>query len=68
MPLVPPVVILDLMSDVTRILHAIEQGDPQTAGQLLPRVSDELRRLAGDQLAREKPGQALDATTLVLEA
>jgi RNA polymerase sigma factor (TIGR02999 family) len=56
------------MSDVTRILSAIEQGDPQAAGQLLPLVYDELRRLAAQKLAGEKPGQTLDATALVHEA
>jgi RNA polymerase sigma factor (TIGR02999 family) len=56
------------MSDVTRILSAIEQGDPQAAAQLLPLVYDELRRLAAAQLAREKPGQTLEATALVHEA
>jgi RNA polymerase sigma factor (TIGR02999 family) len=56
------------MSEVTRILSAIDQGDPQAAGQLLPLVYDELRRLAAAQLAREKPGQTLDATALVHEA
>jgi RNA polymerase sigma factor (TIGR02999 family) len=56
------------MSDVTRILSAIEQGDPQAAAQLLPLVYDELRRLAAAQLGREKPGQTLDATALVHEA
>src|SRR5262245_56483083 len=56
------------MSDVTRILSAIEQGDPAAAGQLLPLVYDELRQLAAAQLAREKPGQTLDATALVHEA
>jgi RNA polymerase sigma factor (TIGR02999 family) len=56
------------MSEVTRILNAIEQGDPQAAGQLLPLVYDELRRLAAAQMAREKPGQTLDATALVHEA
>ena len=59
---------LDLMSDVTRILSAIEQGDPHAAEQLLPLVYDELRRLAAAQMAREKPGQTLDATALVHEA
>jgi RNA polymerase sigma factor (TIGR02999 family) len=57
-----------LMSDVTRILSAIEQGDPSAAGQLLPLVYDELRKLAARRLAREKPGQTLDATALVHEA
>ena len=56
------------MSDVTRILGAIEQGDPQAASQLLPLVYDELRRLAAQKLAQEKPGQTLDATALVHEA
>src|SRR5437764_13675250 len=56
------------MSDVTRILSAIEHGDPQAAAQLLPLVYDELRRLAAAQLAREKPGQTLEATALVHEA
>ena len=44
------------MTDVTRILDAIEQGDPQAAAQLLPLVYDELRRLAAAQMAQEKPG------------
>jgi RNA polymerase sigma factor (TIGR02999 family) len=56
------------MSDVTRILSAIEQGDPHAAGQLLPLVYDELRRLAAQRLAQEKPGQTLQATALVHEA
>ena len=56
------------MSDVTRILSAIEQGDPQAAEQLLPLVYDELRKLAAHNLAQEKPGQTLDATALVHEA
>jgi RNA polymerase sigma factor (TIGR02999 family) len=56
------------MSDVTHILSAIEQGDGQAAGQLLPLVYDELRRLAAQKLAQEKPGQTLDATSLVHEA
>lgn len=56
------------MSDVTRILSAIEDGDPQAAEQLLPLVYDELRRLAAQQLAHEKPGQTLEATALVHEA
>jgi RNA polymerase sigma factor (TIGR02999 family) len=59
---------LDLMSDVTRILSAIEQGDPSAAGQLLPLVYDELRQLAAQKLAQEKPGQTLQATALVHEA
>ena len=56
------------MSDVTRILSAIEQGDPQAAEQLLPLVYDELRQLAAQRLAQEKPGQTLQATALVHEA
>jgi RNA polymerase sigma factor (TIGR02999 family) len=56
------------MSDVTHILSAIEQGDPQAATQLLPLVYDELRKLAAQKLAQEKPGQTLDATALVHEA
>jgi RNA polymerase sigma factor (TIGR02999 family) len=56
------------MSDVTRILSAIEQGDPTAAEQLLPLVYDELRKLAAQRLAEEKPGQTLEATALVHEA
>jgi len=56
------------MSDVTLILSAIEQGDPKAAGQLLPLVYDELRKLAAIKLAQEKPGQTLQATALVHEA
>ncbi len=56
------------MSDVTRILSAIEQGDPLASEQLLPLVYDELRRLAAAKLAQEKPGQTLKATALVHEA
>jgi RNA polymerase sigma factor (TIGR02999 family) len=56
------------MSDVTHILNAIERGDPQAADKLLPLVYDELRRLAGHKLAREKPGQTWQATALVHEA
>ena len=56
------------MTEVTRILSAIEQGDPQAAEQLLPLVYDELRRLAAQKLAQEKPGQTLQATALVHEA
>jgi RNA polymerase sigma factor (TIGR02999 family) len=56
------------MSDVTRLLNAIEQGDPHAADQLLPLVYTELRRLAARKLAREAPGQTLDATALVHEA
>ena len=56
------------MSEVTRILSAIEQGDPKAAEQLLPLVYDELRKLAAQRLAQEKPGQTLEATALVHEA
>jgi RNA polymerase sigma factor (TIGR02999 family) len=57
------------MSDeVTRILSAIEQGDPHAAEQLLPLVYDELRKLATERMAQEKPGQTLQATALVHEA
>jgi len=53
---------------VTRILSAIEQGDPHAAEQLLPMVYEELRKLAAQRLANEKPGQTLQATALVHEA
>jgi RNA polymerase sigma factor (TIGR02999 family) len=56
------------MNDVTQVLSAIEQGDPQAAEQLLPLVYDELRKLAAQKLAQEKPGQTLQATALVHEA
>jgi hypothetical protein len=56
------------MSEVTRILSALEQGDPHAADQLLPVVYDELRQLAAQKLAQEKPGQTLQATALVHEA
>jgi RNA polymerase sigma factor (TIGR02999 family) len=56
------------MTDVTRILSAIEQGDAQASEQLLPLVYDELRKLAAEKLAQEKPGQTLQATALVHEA
>jgi RNA polymerase sigma factor (TIGR02999 family) len=56
------------MNQVTRILSAIEQGDPRAAGQLLPLVYDELRRLAARKMAHEAPGQTLQATALVHEA
>ena len=56
------------MSEVTRILCAIEQGDSHAAEQLLPLVYEELRKLAAQKLAREKPGQTLQATALVHEA
>jgi RNA polymerase sigma factor (TIGR02999 family) len=56
------------MSEVTRILSAIEQGEPQAAEQLLPLVYDELRQLAAQKLAQERPGQTLQPTALVHEA
>src|SRR5262249_20849594 len=56
------------MSEVTRILIAIDQGDPHAAAQLLPLVYDELRQLAAHKLAHETPGQTLQATALVHEA
>jgi RNA polymerase sigma factor (TIGR02999 family) len=57
-----------VMSDVTRILSAIEHGDPHAAEQLLPLVYEELRKLAAQRLANEQPGQTLSATALVHEA
>ena len=56
------------MSEVTRILSAIEAGNPQAAAQLLPLVYDELRRLAAGHMANESPGHTLSATALVHEA
>ena len=56
------------VSEVTRILSAIEEGDPHAADHLLPLVYDELRRLAAAKLAQEKPGQTLESTALVHEA
>jgi len=56
------------MNEVTRILSAVGQGDPQAASRLLPLVYDELRKLAAHRLAAEKPGQTLQATALVHEA
>jgi RNA polymerase sigma factor (TIGR02999 family) len=56
------------MSEVTRILSAIDEGDPRAAEQLLPLVYDELRKLAAEKMAEEKPGQTLQATALVHEA
>src|SRR5216110_3540396 len=55
-------------NDVTRILAAVERGDPSEAEKLLPLVYDELRKLAAQKLAHEKPGQTLQATALVHEA
>src|SRR5262249_61130472 len=56
------------MDEVTTILSAIENGDPHAAEQLLPLVYDELRKIAAQQMAQEKPGQTLQATALVHEA
>ena len=56
------------MSDVTRILEAIERGQPQAADKLLPLVYDELRKLAAHQMSQQPPGQTLQATALVHEA
>jgi len=56
------------MNDVTRILSAIEDGDPRAAAKLLPLVYDELRKLAAARLAHEQPGHTLQATALVHEA
>src|SRR6266851_1454295 len=56
------------MTGVTQILNAIAQGDPQAASKLLPLVYDELRKLAAQKLAQEKPGQTLQPTALVHEA
>ncbi|MCI0742645.1 MAG: ECF-type sigma factor [Gemmataceae bacterium] len=68
LPVIVPTDTLHRMSDVTRILSAIEQGDPRAAELLLPLVYDELRKLAAAKLSQEKPGQTLDATALVHEA
>ncbi|QJW98403.1 RNA polymerase, sigma-24 subunit, ECF subfamily [Frigoriglobus tundricola] len=57
-----------MMTDVTRILACVERGETAAAEELLPLVYDELRRLAADKMAREKPGQTLQATALVHEA
>jgi RNA polymerase sigma factor (TIGR02999 family) len=56
------------VNDITQVLSAIERGDPHAASQLLPLVYDELRKLAAQRLAQEKPGQTLQATALVHEA
>jgi len=63
-----PQVILPCMSDVTRILLAVEQGDSRAAEQLLPLVYNELRQLAARQMAYDQPGQTLNPTALVHEA
>jgi RNA polymerase sigma factor (TIGR02999 family) len=56
------------MSDITLVLSAIEAGDPHADAQLLPLVCEELRKLAAQKLAQQKPGQTLEATALVHEA
>src|SRR5437870_12964518 len=56
------------MSDVTRILNCVQQGDPKAAEELLPLVYAELRKLAAHKMAHEAPGQTLNATALVHEA
>jgi hypothetical protein len=56
------------MNEVTRILSAVEQGDPHAGERLLPLVYNELRKLAAEKMAQEKPGQTLQATALVHEA
>src|SRR5438477_12519639 len=56
------------MDAITQVLNAIEAGDPHAAEQLLPLVYEELRKLAAQKLAQEKPGQTLEATALVHEA
>jgi RNA polymerase sigma factor (TIGR02999 family) len=56
------------VDEITQVLNAIEEGDPHAADQLLPLVYDELRKLAAQKLAQEKPGQTLQATALVHEA
>ena len=56
------------MADVTRILNAIERGDPQAAEELLPLVYEELRFLAAQKMSQEIPGQTLQATALAHEA
>ena len=68
MPVISPAAILDLMSEVTRILNAIENGDPNATGQLLPLLYDELRSLAAQKMAQEPAGQTLQPTALVHEA
>jgi RNA polymerase sigma factor (TIGR02999 family) len=67
-PLDAPSISVPPMNEVTRILSAIDGGDPHAADQLLPLVYDELRRMAAEKLAKERPGQTLQATALVHEA
>ena len=56
------------MDDISQVLNAMENGDPRAAGQLLPLVYEELRKLAAEKMAQERPGQTLQATALVHEA
>ncbi|PWU13382.1 MAG: RNA polymerase subunit sigma [Verrucomicrobia bacterium] len=56
------------MNDLTRLLQAVDQGDPKAAGELLPLVYGELRKLAASKMAKEAPGQTLQPTALVHEA
>src|SRR5262249_26132493 len=67
-PLESSILLVPPMSEVTRILSALEQGEPHAAEQLLPLVYKELRQLAAHKLAHETPGQTLEATALVHEA
>jgi len=67
LPETDPRLIIDPMSQITRILSAIEDDDPQAAARLLPLIYDELRRVAGRLMAQEKPGQTLEPTALVHE-
>src|SRR5262245_60635318 len=64
----PPISYSEGVSDVTKILERVEQGDPKAADQLLPLVYDELRKLAAARMANEMPGQTLQPTALVHEA
>jgi ECF sigma factor len=68
LPDLAPSVILTRMSEVTRILSDIKRGDAEAAGRLWPLVYDELRRLAAQKLAAEKPGQTLQATSLAVRS
>ena len=68
LPVISPAAILDLMSEVTRILNAIDNGDPNATAQLLPVLYDELRSLAAQKMAQEPDGQTLQPTALVHEA
>src|SRR5581483_2947168 len=68
LPVISGATILDLMNEVTRILNAMDEGDPHAAAELLPLVYDELRKLAAGHMANESAGHTLDATALVHEA